>query len=356
MPPRSVTSELAAGADKPVFVLPEELSAFLSSNYPEQVLRMLQPVYPLAKVPLRAASTPMIPPPGSIAPPLGQPTPTPASLPPPEIRHPVKIEKVEPPRRPTLRQRERLFRESEEPERFFFSNAHNPCHRRYAPFQEIVGFECGSKQKYTHFGSPTARAKVSCTDLVDALRSSATAIRLVPRSRAPDAALNALADDPSLAFCFGLPGDVSHESVPRLRIQNTGRFMIRPLRAPGLRRPHRHHILRRFVIDQDLVIRAVVEVCSRIVNRMESVGTAKAFTDFERFATKTWPRPVVKASKGGRATIKALAPVADWRDSTRNMIDHYYQLIQEIMFSELGYVCEVLHVEKSDKDSPSMHR
>jgi hypothetical protein len=173
-------------------------------------------------------------------------------------------------------------------------------------------------------------------------------------NHAPDIALDALEKDPSLALCIGIPEDAVETVQKGYRLQKLGSFMIQPLHAPPPRRRHRHHILKRLISDQDLVIMHLVAVTSRIVNRMACVGRAGQSTDWARYAVKNWPVPALKPIKM-RSSLKSLFPVPSWRDAARETLTKYHQLIQEIAFAELCYFCEVLNVEKSAQDSPMIH-
>jgi hypothetical protein len=138
-------------------------------------------------------------------------------------------------------------------------------------------------------------------DLKLVVLESATAVTCTSRDETPDVVLRVLTDNPALVFAFGVPGIAPQKSqrLPRLPCPERG---YRPLAAPPRRRPVCHLVLRRVVADQDLRVRGLVEMASTLCNRTHGLGRADA----------------------------------------ARLLATYYEMIQEIMYDDLVYVCEVL--------------
>jgi hypothetical protein len=183
----------------------------------------------------------------------------------------------------------------------FILHARRPAHRRYAALAELYGFHDAPRTPYQHFGDPIARDKFAGADLKSLVMQSSTAVTCTTRDRAADFVLRFLTEDPALILACGLP-DIPPQRPERLvRLPCPGR-PYRPLAAAPSRRPACHLVLRRVVADQELRVRALIEMASTLCNRAHGLGKADA----------------------------------------ARLLETYYEMIQEIMYDELVYVCEIL--------------
>jgi hypothetical protein len=125
---------------------------------------------------------------------------------------------------------------------------------------------------------------------------------------------------------------------------------LKPFTSAEVRRPVWNKILRSVISRQDMEFRRLIEMASFICRKIVLATQIRrsgltTFSMLSRFVR----------ARSNREARGCLAETPTLMVNTREMLQRYYKLIQEIAAQEMLYVCEVLNVMNQDEGKQFLH-
>jgi hypothetical protein len=211
-----------------------------------------------------------------------------------------------------------------------FNSPKSAISRKYAPFEEIIGFR---RMEYNHFGNRRAREAFEELDLVSELMRFSTSIRCSTRETSTDAALEVMAEDPGAFLVLGAPACVGPKfgmGSLKKRIVMARRQQVGPLRVLHRNSSFQHHVLRRLICEQERKFEGIAKDIGATIRRAQVMGRENELNLNLRI-------------NGGGKDGKNGDDAGNLRKEDRlAVLKRYLNMAIGISSAEYAYICEIL--------------